>query len=149
MPETAGLVLPSFHLYYASPVKIVATPEGGARVWRVSMETGGWVEENDLFDEIVFAVGGDVFSRTVDQFVQDVELYRSRYLSGDGAVFALYETVRAIQAVAEDEGRVLTVEEAALVRGICRRTFVMFEEELQRAGDPGADPSLAAPDQEA
>ncbi|MEU5722565.1 hypothetical protein [Micromonospora sp. NPDC047738] len=36
-----------------------------------------------------------------------------------------------------------TAEEAALIKGIRRRTFVMFEEQLQRAGDPGADPTIA------
>ncbi|WP_431897489.1 hypothetical protein [Micromonospora haikouensis] len=125
-------------------MKIVETPEGGARVWRVSVDTGGWKERNDLFSEIVFAVGGEVFARSADEFVQDVEQYRGHYLSGKGPIFALYETVKAIVDVEAREGRYLTDREAALVQGIRRRTFVMFEEQLQREGDPGADPTIAA-----
>ncbi|MFI2649525.1 hypothetical protein [Micromonospora fulviviridis] len=34
-------------------------------------------------------------------------------------------------------------EEAGLIAGIRQRTFVMFEERLQQAGDPGADPTIA------
>ncbi|MEU8296806.1 hypothetical protein AB0C04_05910 [Micromonospora sp. NPDC048909] len=144
MTGMPGLVLPSYYLYYASPVKIVATPDGGARVWRISIDTGGWLEENELFSEIVFAVGGEIFSRRVEEFVQEVEAYRSHYLSGEGPVFALYETIKAIEEVAEQERRDLTAREIALIRGIRRKTFVIFEEQLQRAGDQGADPGLAA-----
>ncbi|RKN23570.1 hypothetical protein D7147_00450 [Micromonospora musae] len=143
MTDFPGLVLPSYHIYYASPVKIVATPEGGARVWRVSIDTGGWVEQNRLFEEILLAVGGEIFTRTAEQFVQEVEAYRAHYLTGEGPVFALYDTISAIRSTAEEQGRRLTTEETALIKGVRRRTFVMFEEELQRAGDPGADPSLA------
>ncbi|MER7889172.1 hypothetical protein ABTX15_05040 [Micromonospora sp. NPDC094482] len=144
MTGMPGLVLPSYYRYYESPVKIVATPDGGARVWRISIDTGGWLEENELFHEIVFAVGGEIFRRRVEEFVQEVEAYRSRYLSGEGPVFALYETIKAIEEAAERERRDLTVQEIALIRGIRRKTFVIFEEQLQHAGDPGADPGLVA-----
>jgi hypothetical protein len=137
-----GPCLPSFYRYYGSPTKIVATPEGGARVWRVSLETGGWQEENELFDEIVFAVGGEISRLSRDEFVQEVELYRSTYLAGEGPLFALYETVKAITDAERRENRYLTPRELALVRGIRRKTFVMFEEQLQHDGDPGADPTL-------
>ncbi|MFF3854254.1 hypothetical protein [Micromonospora sp. NPDC002575] len=91
------------------------------------------------------AIGGEVFTRSVDEFVQDVERYRGHYLSGEGPIFALYETVKAIINVEAREGRYLTGREAALVRSIRRRTFVMFEEQLQREGDPEADPTIAVP----
>ena len=39
--------------------------------------------------------------------------------------------------------RHLTPKEQALIRGIRQRTFVMFEEQLRAAGDPGADPDIA------
>ncbi|MFI7606614.1 hypothetical protein ACIBTV_15945 [Micromonospora sp. NPDC049366] len=144
MTRMPGLVLPSYYLYYNSPVKILPTPAGGARVWRISIDTGGWVEENQLFSEIVFAIGGEIFTRNAEDFVQEVEAFRAHYLTGEGAVFALYETVDAIIAAADKEERRLTVEELALIRGIRRKTFVMFEEELQRAGQPGADPGIGA-----
>ncbi|MER5700905.1 hypothetical protein ABT023_02925 [Micromonospora sp. NPDC002296] len=142
MNGVSGLVLPSYYLYYESPVKIVPTPEGGARVWRLSMDSGGWQESDRLFEKIVFAVGGDVFKRSPEEFVQDVEEYRGHYLSGEGPVFALYETVKAVIDTEVRENRYLTDRETALVRGIRRKTFVMFEEQLRRAGHPGADPSI-------
>ncbi|MFG1802141.1 hypothetical protein ACGFI4_18450 [Micromonospora carbonacea] len=90
-------------------------------------------------------MGGEIFTRPPEDFVQEVEAYRGYYLRGGGPIFALYETVRAIEDVAAAERRALTTEERALVQGIRRRTFVMFEEQLQREGDPGADPTIAAP----
>lgn len=138
-----GLVLPAYYSYYDSPVKIVASPDGGVRVWRVSAE-GGWRDESNLFKEIVLAVGGEVFKRSPAEFVQDVERYRAENLSGQGPIFALYETVNAIVDSGRRERRPLTTDERALVAGIRRRTFVMFEEELLAAGDEAADPSLGS-----
>ncbi|CCH16153.1 hypothetical protein [Micromonospora lupini] len=146
MVQMPGLVLPSYYLYYSSPVKIVETSDGGARVWRVSIDTGGWQEENDLFTEIVFDIGGEVFRQSPEDFVQEVERFRAHYLQGEGPVFALYETVQALRDAAEAQGRSLSPKEQALIRGIRKRTFVMFEEQLRAAGDPGADPEVAAGD---
>ncbi|QLQ39400.1 hypothetical protein [Micromonospora robiginosa] len=139
-----GLGLAGYYDYYDTPVKIVPTPEGGLTAWRLDRGTGGWRPANDIIDEIVFAMGGEIFVRSADRFVQRVEEERGLSLTGDGPVFALYETVRAIEEQAIAERRAYTPEEAALVTGIRRRTFVMFEEQLQRAGDPGADPSVAS-----
>ncbi|MEH0845288.1 hypothetical protein V6U81_23130 [Micromonospora sp. CPCC 205711] len=140
--DAPGLVLPSYYSYYDSPVKIVASGDG-PRVWRVSMEDGSWQEENEIFEELVSAIGGEIFKRTAMEFVQDVERYRAEYLSGDGPIYALYETAKSIIETGHRERRSPTTRELALVRGIRQKTFAMFEEELQRAGDPGADPSLA------
>ncbi|MEU5674689.1 hypothetical protein ABZ749_31070 [Micromonospora sp. NPDC047753] len=139
---SGGLVLPSYYLYYQSPVKIVETPDAGARVWRVAIDTGAWQEKNELFSEIVFDSGGKVFRRSPKDCVQEVERFRAHYLEGEGPIFALYETVQAVRDVAKAEDRHLTPKEQALIRGIRQRTFVMFEEQLRAAGDPGADPDL-------
>ncbi|MER7168403.1 hypothetical protein ABT336_20340 [Micromonospora sp. NPDC000207] len=101
--------------------------------------------KDELFAEIVLDVGGEVYTRTVDRFVQETEAFRGHYLSGEGPVFALYETVQSMLDTAEREGRRLTPTEETLIRGIRRKTFVMFEEELQRAGSPGADPDPPRP----
>jgi hypothetical protein len=138
-----GLSLPSYYLYYQSPVKIVETPDGGARVWRVSIDSGAWQEKNDLFSEIVFDVGGEIFRRAAEDFVQEVEAFRAHYLEGDGPIFALYDAVRSIQNLADAEARHETPREQAIIRGIRQRTFVMFEEQLRAAGDLGADPEIA------
>ncbi|WP_431931084.1 hypothetical protein [Micromonospora sp. RP3T] len=144
MEAADGLGLAGYYDYYDNPVKIMPTADGGLTAWRLDHRTGGWQAADDVIDEIVFAMGGDIFVRSADRFVQRVEEERGRYLKGDGPVFALYETVRAIDEQATAERRAYTPEEAALVAGIRRRTFVMFEEQLQRAGDPGADPTIAA-----
>ncbi|MFI7425541.1 hypothetical protein ACIBPB_01000 [Micromonospora sp. NPDC049836] len=139
-----GIDLPSYYDYYETPVKFVPTPDGGLTAWRLDRETGGWQPANDIVDEILFAIGGDIYVRSAERFVQRTEEERARYLKGEGPIFALYETVKAIEDVAIAERRAYTPEEAALVRGIRRRTFVMFEEQLRAAGDPGADPTIAA-----
>ncbi|WBB77355.1 hypothetical protein O7606_13725 [Micromonospora sp. WMMD882] len=127
-------------------MKIVETETGGMRAWKLSSRHGGWEAANDIIDEILFAVGGEIFVLPREEFVQEVERYRAYYLSGEGPVFALYETVDAVITQAEDrEKRYLNDDELALVHGIRRKTFVMFEEQLQRQGDPGADPSVAQP----
>ncbi|MEU5783583.1 hypothetical protein [Micromonospora lupini] len=144
MTETPGIALPAYYLYHQAPVKIVETSDGGAQVWRVSIDSGGWHEKNDIFVEIMLAVGGDIFRRSAADFVQEVEAFRAHYLVGEGPVFALYETVQALRDAAKAQGRPLSPKEQALIRGIRQRTFVMFEEQLRAAGDPGADPEVAA-----
>jgi hypothetical protein len=135
--------LPTFCTYYKLPVKMVETPDGGMAAWRLDPDTGGWESVNEHIDEMLFAVGGDDRVLSQEKFVQLTELNRGRSLKGEGPIFALYETVNAITDLAYDEERPLTPEERALVEGIRRKTFVMFEEQLQQAGDPAADPSLA------
>ncbi|MGC1213150.1 MAG: hypothetical protein WA890_18020 [Micromonospora sp.] len=143
MSAMSGLTLPAYFTYYEAPVKMVPTPEGGLAAWRLNRNSGGWKPANHLVDKILFAVGGEIDVLTADEFVQWTEYERARYLMGEGPVFALYETVKAIEDAADAERRRLTLHEQALIGGIRRKTFVMFEEELQRAGDPGADPTIA------
>ena len=143
MSDMSGLDLPAYYTYYETPVKMVPTPGGGLTAWRLDRDSGGWKPANDIVDEILFAMGGEISVVTADQFVQWTEFERARYLTGEGPVFALYETVKAIEDAADVERRRLTTQEQALIKGIRRKTFVMFEEELQRAGDPGADPTIA------
>ncbi|MGC5661475.1 hypothetical protein ACN261_13885 [Micromonospora sp. WMMD723] len=139
-----GIELPAYYSYYDSPVKVVAAEGGVPQVWRVVMETGGWSREDELLGELLFAASGEVAKRSAEEFVQDVERYRSNYLSGDGPVFALYETAAAILDSARRERRNPTPGEQAMVRGIRRKSFVMFEEALHSAGDPAADPDVGA-----
>lgn len=142
MNQTPGLVLPSYYTYHTRPVKLTETAEGGMSAWALDWETGGWARATQLIDEILFAAGGDVFKVRPDDFVDAVEFERGRRLSGDAPVFALYETINAILAGAREENRPTTLEEKALIRGLRRKTYRMFEEELRRRGDPAADPDL-------
>ncbi|MFE2613788.1 hypothetical protein ACFXA2_09270 [Micromonospora chalcea] len=144
MRPAEGLKLPKFFNYYDSPVKLVATADGGMAGWRLSKDTGGWREANNLINKVLFVGGDEVYEISPEEFVQLTELERSLYLRGDGPIFALYETVRAIEDTLQVERRYPTPQEQALIRGVRRRTFVMFEEQLQQAGDPAADPTIAA-----
>ncbi|MFG2098973.1 hypothetical protein ACGFJ5_00050 [Micromonospora echinaurantiaca] len=134
---------PAFFSYYDSPVKLVAGPDGQVVAYRLSKDTGGWYRADNLINRLLYLDDDEIDRLTRDEFISHTEVDRAYYLRGDGPVFALYETVRAIQDLADAERRPLTEREAALVAGLRRRTFVMFEEQLQQAGDPGADPSLA------
>ncbi|MEO3780317.1 hypothetical protein ABGB16_26575 [Micromonospora sp. B11E3] len=125
-------------------MKLVETADGGVAAWRLSKESGGWLPVNNLIDTLLFPQGGDVDQLTRDEFIQTVEHDRGYYLSGEGPIFALYETIKAIADLQMRERRYPSPEEDALVKGLRRRTFVMFEEELQQAGDPGADPTIAS-----
>lgn len=143
MIRERGLVLPKFFNYYDSPLKLVETDDGGVAGWRLSKDTGGWQPANHLIDKVLFVGGDEVDEISREEFVQLTEHDRGRYLRGEGSIFALYETVRAIEEDLGRERRYPTPAEQALIRGIRRRTFVMFEEQLQQAGDPGADPTIA------
>ncbi|MEV0157058.1 hypothetical protein AB0H57_25475 [Micromonospora sp. NPDC050686] len=132
-----------FFDYFDSPVKIVSSVGGGRIAWRLSSETGGWTSADRLINKLLLVGGDEIHEISRDQFVQLTERARAHHLKGSGPVFALYETVQAILDVQERERRQLTPTEWALVYGIRRKTFVMFERELQATGDPGADPTLA------
>ncbi|WP_089156709.1 hypothetical protein [Micromonospora sp. NBS 11-29] len=144
MSSSKGLSLPRFFNYYDSPLKLVSTADGGIAGWRLSRETGGWREAHELIDRVLFQGGDEINGISRDEFVQLTEQERGRCLRGEGAIFALYETVRAIEDTLREERRYPTPREQALIRGVRRRTFVMFEEQLQQAGDPGADPTIGA-----
>ncbi|MEU7710948.1 hypothetical protein AB0B03_03315 [Micromonospora chalcea] len=144
MRQLAGVRLPKFFNYYDSPMKLVATPDGGVAGWRLSKDSGCWRQANNLIDKVLFVGGDEINEISRDEFIQLTEHERGRYLHGDGPIFALYETVRAIEDTLQVERRYPTPQEQALIRGVRRRTFVMFEEQLQQAGDPAADPTIAA-----
>ncbi|MEV1055660.1 hypothetical protein AB0I92_00275 [Micromonospora chalcea] len=112
--------------------------------WRLSLDTGRWQPANNLVDRLLFGRDDEIFEISPEEFVWYVEQERGLSLRGDGPIFALYETVRAIQDTVREERRYPTPHEQALIRGVRRRTFVMFEEQLQQAGDPAADPTIAA-----
>jgi hypothetical protein len=139
-----GLTLPAYHTYLGRPVKLLATPDGGLAMWDFDEETGGWEQANHLVDEVLFAVGGEVSGpMSKDRFIQKVEAERALYVEGEGPVFALYETITAIRDAADKDERELTPTELAMIAGLRRKTYAMFEAELVRRGDPGADVEAA------
>ncbi|MEU4772368.1 hypothetical protein [Micromonospora sp. NPDC023644] len=142
MEMPPGFVFPAFYSYYESPLKLVRTGGGGVAGWRLSKDTGGWVPANHLITKLLVGEGDEVEELTREEFIQRTEHDRGYYLRGEGPIFALYETVRAIQDGVARERRYPNPTELALIAGIQRRTFVMFEEQLRQLGDPAADPSL-------
>ncbi|WP_433390251.1 hypothetical protein [Micromonospora sp. KLBMP9576] len=142
MTSRAPGALPAFFNYYETPVKLVADEAGNIAGWRLSKETGGWRRADDVVRKILFVGGDEIEELTREEFIGHTEQDRARYLRGTGPIFALYETVDAIVEQADRERRQLTPTEGALVDGIRRKTFVLFETQLQEAGDPAADPSL-------
>jgi hypothetical protein len=139
MTRPSDVELPRYYMHNEYPVKMVETPGGGLMTYDFDPDTGGWTKANALFDKILFARGGDTDRITRDQFIQRVEWERALSLEGDGPIFALYDTIRAIEEAADADDRPLTPVEEALVVSTRRRTYAMFEAELARRGDPGAD----------
>lgn len=135
--------LPAYFLHEKSPAKVVRTADGRVTAYRLDILTGGWTERPELPDELFFRPSQqEVSNLDRDGFLSNVERERSR-LHGTGPVFDLYAQIKAVEQVAESEDRWMTEEESRTVRALRRRSYVLFETELQRRGAPGADPSLA------
>ncbi|MBB5803819.1 hypothetical protein F4560_003587 [Saccharothrix ecbatanensis] len=130
---------PSYYEYYKSTYVIETDSEGDWIGHRLNTETGEFDLDNRPIPEILFATStSEVASLDYDDFIWTTEEVRGN-LRGDGAVFALYETINAIYEQAAREGRKsITSEELALIKSIRRRTFKMWEDEAARraAGEP-------------
>src|SRR5690606_37509536 len=148
--------VPCYGMYRGLPYKIVKTPNGRMTSWRLDPETGGWESVNHCIMEILFAnynIDLDTEEDYVEypvsreEFILEVERLRDRHGHGDETIRVMYEAANAILAKAKAEGREPTPEEQEQEQElefiIRRKTFVMFEEKLQREGHPGADPSVA------
>jgi hypothetical protein len=131
--------LPAYFSYYRRPVKFLATPDGGMAAWKLNWDTGGWDPADDIANEVIGAVGGEISPIGREQFIDLTESNRGRLLRGEGPVYALYETVEALLGDVREGRRTLTDDEKALVKGVRRRTYAMFEADLARRGDPAAD----------
>jgi hypothetical protein len=136
---------PMYFVFRRRPVKLLPGTVGPPVLWWLDLTTGAWVQEPDLVRGLAEAKFTDEPEPlTPDQFVDVVEAIRSR-LTGEGDVHALYETASDIYAMAELEQRRLTPDEMAVLRGLRRQTYRMFEEDLARRGDPAAQPDLVPP----
>lgn len=129
---------PEFFLYEEWPVAFVVLPDGGLDCLAMNAQTGEFQREMRYYRDIRLKFEADVDRLTRIEFVQAVERQRARHLKGDGPVFALYDTIRAIEDTARDEGRVLTAEERALIHTLRERTHEMFEAAIRERGGIGA-----------
>ncbi len=136
---------PMYFLHGRRPVKLLPGVAGRPTMWWLDPTTGSWIQEPDLVRRLAEADRtDDPEPLTPDQFVDVVEAIRTR-LTGEGDVYALYETASAIYGMADVEQRELTADEMAMLRGLRRQTYRMFEEELARQGNPAAQPDLVPP----
>lgn len=95
-------------------------------------------------DKIMFGMHADIDQVSRDQFIQCVEERRGD-LRGDGPVFALYDTIRAIEDTARSGDRRFTAE--ALIVTLRTRTHEMFEAELcARGGNGMPEDSMSDPE---
>jgi hypothetical protein len=132
---------PQFYRYYAQPYRVDSTPDGGLMGTILDLDTGHFQEDNSHIREVIWSTTESDIRGPFDEerFVQETERARNRYLVGDGAVFALYETVNGLyEQAGKRESRRLEPQEAALIRSIYKRTFKMWEDEAARraAGEP-------------
>ncbi|WP_103340245.1 hypothetical protein [Amycolatopsis sp. CA-126428] len=133
---------PMFYKYYAQTYRIDSTPDGGLKGTILNLRTGFFEQDQDSshIRELIWSTTESNIGGPFDEekFVQETEIERNHYLSGDGPIFALYETINGINGTAFREGRRRTPQETALVRALQTRTFKMWEDEAARraAGEP-------------
>ena len=128
---------PQYYFYEGWPVVFVRTPDGGLDCLRLSAENGEFVRNMSYVRKIRYGTTADIDTVTRDAFIQMVEALRGERLKGEGPVFALYETIDAVEQKARDEGRWLTPEEEALIHSLRVRTHELFEAELRAQGRRG------------
>jgi hypothetical protein len=131
---------PMFYKYYAQTYRIDSTPDGGLKGTILNLQTGFFEADSSHIRELIWSttesnIGGP-FSE--EKFIHETEIERNHFLSGDGPIFALYETINGIDDVAVRENRRRTKQETALVHALQKRTFKMWEDEAARraAGEP-------------
>ncbi|MEU8345925.1 hypothetical protein AB0C74_29855 [Spirillospora sp. NPDC048832] len=132
---------PQYYAYEGRPVVFVETPDGGLSILALSARTGEFERDRSYLDKIWFGTTADIETLTRDEFLQRVEEYRGRRLSGDGPAFALYETINGIEDAARAEPRRLTPEEKALIHTLRLRVHELFEAELREQGRQGTPPA--------
>jgi hypothetical protein len=115
-----------YYIVGLRPVKFVQFPDGGMTVLKMNWETGVF-EYGMEYLARAMSSDSDVDHVTEDEFIQHVESLRSRDLKGEGPIFALYQTINAIEDAAKAQGRTLIDEEYALRAELRRQTYAMFQ----------------------
>lgn len=125
---------PQYYVYEQRPVVFAERPDGGLDVLALSAETGGFERDKRYVDKIWFGTTADFETVSREEFVQRVEEYRGRYLTGEGSAFAVYETIAAVLDNARAKGRWPTDEEKALIHSLRVRAHELFEADLRGRG---------------
>lgn len=129
---------PQYFVYDERPVILLETPEGGLDCLAADYRTGAFTRAMRYVAELNFNKSADIDELSFDEFVEAVELFRARNRLGEGAVAALYETMRGLEETASQEGRRrLSTQERALIRSLSARTNKLFDEALRERGLTG------------
>jgi hypothetical protein len=128
---------PRFFRVGLRPVRFLPTPGGGLLVLAMNWATGAFEPAPEYVARVLFGTD-DEEELTEQAFIDEVEAWRARNLTGEGPVFALYSMVNAMEDEAQSQGRELTEEERALVAELRRRTYSLFEQEHPPPAPPGA-----------
>jgi hypothetical protein len=127
---------PMFYKYYSQTYRIDSTPDGGLKGTILNLRTGFFEEDQDSshIRELIWSTTESNIRGPFNEekFIRETEVERNQYLTGDGPIFALYETIRGIDDVAVREGRRRTKQETALIHALQKRTFKMWEDEAAR-----------------
>lgn len=126
----SGMELPQYHIVCTRPVKIVRIENGSPEMLKFDWDTGGYVNGDNLWADVFLSHGGDVERVTEAEFIQYVEGLRAHRIEGEGTVFTLYEVINAMEDTAKEEGRRLTEKERAIIAGLRRKTYALFEKML-------------------
>jgi hypothetical protein len=133
---------PMFYKYYAQTYRIDSTSDGGLKGTILNLRTGFFEQDQDsshILELIWSTTESNIHGPySEEKFVQETEFERSHYLTGDGPIFALYDTIKGIDDVVRREERRRTPQEVALIQALRKRTFKMWEDEAARraAGEP-------------
>ncbi|MEU0530522.1 hypothetical protein [Amycolatopsis tolypomycina] len=133
---------PMFYKYYSRTYRIDSTPDGGLMGTILNLHTGFFEQDQDSSHilELIWSTTESNIRGPYkeEKFIQETEFERSLYLTGDGPIFALYDTIKGIDDVVRKEGRRRTPQEVALIEALRKRTFKMWEDEAARiaAGEP-------------
>jgi hypothetical protein len=117
---------PKYYIVGVVPVKLVPRSDGGLAVLKMNKDTGAFELDQSLYLRIHYARDG-VEAVSPEEFVQYVEGKRARQLSGEGAVFTLYQVMNGIEDVAREEDRELTPDEEALIAELRRKSHALFQ----------------------
>jgi hypothetical protein len=112
------------------PIKIVLTEKGTEAIFKFDETTGGWLPGDDFWTEV--RLGREIRQVTEEEFIQLVEKKRCLFLKGEGTVCTLYELINAMQDAAKEKGRELTDTEKAIIAGLRRETYTLFEQALEK-----------------
>lgn len=138
----------SYARYAETPVVCHHSTPSASWCLRARTRTGAFGRCDRLLRPLWIGTDSDVTPLgSRERFVQELEAFRGRWLTGDGPVFALYQTIRGMEEQAARERRLFTAEERELVRRPRPRTHELFGRELRERGLTGTpeEPDTSRP----